>query len=199
MARSLMICLSFSVWLLVACSATKTTSNNELNSSLSNNVPVFKFDGDQSLKLKTEINVKNARLSGITIIKVKNDSLSGAFVNEFGIKGFEFVLNNHRCTFTNLLPKLNKWYIRRTLESDFLMIFNRYALPIQQSDSVKNTIGRIRFEIRLEKDKIVNINRYGGKKINGILTVYGDSIVTMKNTRWNLEYNFSPIIESMDN
>jgi hypothetical protein len=77
------------------------------------------FDSLKVIKFKTRITFKDTELSGIIIYKKLNDSTcAGSFINEFGLKGFDFSVANNRTRLGYTFSRLDKWYIRRTLEAD---------------------------------------------------------------------------------
>lgn len=74
------------------------------------------------------IQLRNNTLTGICVIKKEQEKYIGTFVNEFGIKGFDFMydVNKNRISLFNVIKFLNKWYIKRTLKKDLkFMITNR--------------------------------------------------------------------------
>jgi len=58
-------------------------------------------------------------LTGIAMFKYMNDEWRGTVMNEFGVKAFDFVAPQGKCKLQNVLPFMDKWYIRRTIVSDF--------------------------------------------------------------------------------
>jgi hypothetical protein len=87
------------------------------------------FDTLNVRKFKTRINFKTTEMTGILIIKKLNDNImAGSFINEFGIKGFDFTINANHARLGYIFTKLNKWYIRRTLETDLHFMFSKPEL-----------------------------------------------------------------------
>ena len=75
-------------------------------------------------KYKATINIKNAEMTGILICKKTSDSTSaGSFINEFGLKGFDFSISGSHAKLGYTFKKLDKWYIRNTLETDLHFMF----------------------------------------------------------------------------
>jgi hypothetical protein len=62
-------------------------------------------------------------LTGILIVKHVDGEWRGSLINEFGIKAFDFIAGKQRCRLLNTVSLLNKWYIRRTIESDLSFLF----------------------------------------------------------------------------
>jgi hypothetical protein len=89
-------------------------------------------------KLKTKITYKTTEISGILICKKINDStLAGGFINEFGIKWFDFTISESRAKLGYLFKSLDKWYLRRTFETDLHFLFSRPKL--QTTCSINDT------------------------------------------------------------
>lgn len=83
-------------------------------------------------------------LSGICAMLRTDDALVASVVNEFGVSLLDFTYShkNNKVKLGELTPKLNKWYIRRTLRSDL-----RHLLGgLSQGDTVyENTRRHIRY------------------------------------------------------
>ena len=79
-------------------------------------------------------------LSGICAMLRTDEALEASVVNEFGVSLLDF--KNNKVKLGELTPKLNKWYIRRTLRSDL-----RHLLGgLSQGDTVyENTRRHIRY------------------------------------------------------
>jgi hypothetical protein len=65
------------------------------------------------------IKTGQAEISGIMVIKYMENEWRGSLINEFGIKAFDFIAPPGKCKLQNTISFLNKWYIRKTVESDF--------------------------------------------------------------------------------
>lgn len=75
-------------------------------------------------KFRATINIKTAEMTGILITKKTNDSTSaGSFINEFGIKGFDFIITERGAKLGYTFKNLDKWYIRKMLEKDLHFMF----------------------------------------------------------------------------
>jgi hypothetical protein len=87
------------------------------------------FDTVKVIKFKTTINFRKTELSGILIFKKLTDSTSaGSFINEFGLKGFDFSMSPDHTKLGYTFRKLDKWYIRRTLETDLHFMLSKPRL-----------------------------------------------------------------------
>ena len=69
------------------------------------------------------IKTGQAEVTGVLIIKYIDDQWRGSLMNEFGVKAFDFAISKGKCSLLNVIPFLDKWYIRRTVESDFTFLF----------------------------------------------------------------------------
>jgi len=63
-------------------------------------------------------------LTGICIVNFsERGDLTGAVVNEFGMKAFDFTINNGKTKVLNVIKPLDKWYIRKVLRGDLGFAF----------------------------------------------------------------------------
>ena len=46
----------------------------------------------------------------------------GSLINEFGIKAFDFISPQGKCKLQNTISFLDKWYIRKIVEADFVFL-----------------------------------------------------------------------------
>lgn len=84
------------------------------------------FDTLTVIKFRATINFKKTGLSGILILKKMTDSTSaGSFINEFGLKAFDFSVDPDRTKLGYTFRKIDKWYIRRTLKTDLHFMFSK--------------------------------------------------------------------------
>jgi hypothetical protein len=61
-------------------------------------------------------------ITGIYVAKRLNGQWRGSIINEFGIKVCDVVSNAKKCELINVIPFLNKWYIRKVVASDIQFI-----------------------------------------------------------------------------
>jgi len=78
-----------------------------------------------------------ANISGILIIKKINGQWRGSIINEFGIKALDFTSAPKKNNLQNVMPFLDKWYIKKALASDiqFMMEIDNpdYNMGIQSN------------------------------------------------------------------
>ena len=123
MRNSLLI--SLCVLLFASCASTRNIpSQTTVEKSI--------FDTEKVSEYRVQIKINQAELSGIMIVKYMNDEWRGTLINEFGIKAFDFIAPKGKCKLQNVTPFLDKWYIRKTIESDFV-----YLLWDEQKSDVK--------------------------------------------------------------
>ncbi len=82
----------------------------------------------QVRRWNVEISFKQAAITGLCIIDTVEQQPRGTIVNEFGLKMTDFVCSpTGKLKLHNLMPMLNKWYIRRTLRHDLQQIVKLLA------------------------------------------------------------------------
>jgi hypothetical protein len=96
-------------------------------------VPGF-FDSVNVIKFKSEISYKTSEISGILILKkIYDNTLAGGFINEFGINVFDITITESRAKLGYVFKNLDKWYIRRNLETNFHFMFSKPKLQAKCS------------------------------------------------------------------
>jgi hypothetical protein len=122
-----------------------TSCNNFVCKNMQTEIPVNKnvttslFDSVNVLKFKSIIRYKTSEISGILILKKINDNtLAGGFLNEFGINVFDIVIDDNRAKLGYVFKNLNKWYIRRNLETNLHFMFSKPRL--QAVCSINDTL-----------------------------------------------------------
>jgi hypothetical protein len=164
------ICLwCISLFLTASCSTGKITSHES-----GWNKPQTLVKPNEVLKTKMQINFPKAQLTGILVAKSKNDTIRGAFVNEFGIKAFDFWISPNQGAVEHLPQPMDKWYIRKTLSADLAYVFLPYGQMTSNADTT-------RFELK-KKGKVIKE-----------LKVWGDSLVIMNNYKRNITYQLKKI------
>ena len=108
---------------------------------------------------------KQARISGICIMKSLGGEIVGSLVNEFGIRAFDFRYDPRRevLKIENPIGFLDRWYIRKGLRSDLRILFRA-------------------------ADGVLPCER-GGRRIERL----DDGSLQLENRRRGLSYRFSPM------
>ncbi|MDR0413383.1 MAG: hypothetical protein LBH61_06255 [Dysgonamonadaceae bacterium] len=110
--RNLLL-ISLSAWLLASCSPLRDFPENDAH-------PLF--DTEKTSRYRLLIRVKQAEITGIMVLKYTAGEWRGSLMNEFGVKTFDWVASKGKCRLQNVLPFLDKWYIRRTIASDLTFL-----------------------------------------------------------------------------
>lgn len=85
----------------------------------------------RSFTYESEVSFGKGSFSGICTVEENEGSITGVFVNEFGITAFSFEYNKSakRVKLLNIIDFLDKWYIRKTLRKDLRAIAPALADP----------------------------------------------------------------------
>jgi hypothetical protein len=81
------------------------------------------FDAGRTSGYQVRIRTEQAEVTGILIVKHIDGEWRGSLMNEFGLKAFDLVASERKCRLIHVVPFLDKWYIRRTIERDFIYLF----------------------------------------------------------------------------
>jgi hypothetical protein len=161
------------------------------------------FDTTQVRKFKTKINYKSTEITGIIIVKNINDStLAGSFINEFGLKGFDFTIANNSAQLGYIFKNLDKWYIRNKLESDLHFIFSR---PACSACLINDTVAYVSIVKRslhytyytTSKNNTIRADMFKNSHKTASMQQYTDElsriVLTMKNNDSSLSYELIEI------
>ncbi|MDR3308887.1 MAG: hypothetical protein LBS80_02925 [Tannerella sp.] len=79
-----------------------------------------------SLKNSYRLTLKynDKALSGLLFLKKSAEGWRGTMINEMGSKIFDFLITDDRCDLLDLVPVMDKWYIRREITSDLFFLVN---------------------------------------------------------------------------
>jgi len=167
-------------------------------SSNARKISIIPFSGDSAIRLKSVISFQNIQLSGLLIVKQKGDTVIGAFINEFGIKGFDFVVYSGNCKLMSLMNALDKWYIRGVLCDDLAFIFTTSNRTVN-IDSIQNesfNSGKLIYKYWFNSNNnLYKVERFVNDNRTGELTISTDNKIVMNNTKRALVYQMS-IIEN---
>lgn len=75
------------------------------------------------------IEMPKAYLSGVGILKNDGARIVGSLINEFGLSAIDFTYDPVRgkVKLLNVMPMMDKWYIRKTLRKDLRRLFERMS------------------------------------------------------------------------
>lgn len=105
-------------------------------------------DTEQSRRYSVQIDFERAGISGVCILRELRDDVLGAIVNEFGVLALNFSYDTQRgkAKIIDLIPQLNKWYIRQVLRSDLRrMVPALMALPSTENYEYINQRRKIKY------------------------------------------------------
>jgi hypothetical protein len=116
-------------FLILASCSSFICKNPQTDYHVSRRVLTGFTNTENVLKFKSNIRNSFSEFSGILILKKLGDStMAGGFINEFGIKIFDFTMNEKNTRVGYLFNDLDIWYIRRRLETDLHFLFSEPKL-----------------------------------------------------------------------
>ena len=85
------------------------------------------LDGRQEYSVA--ITARGAEITGVCIVKTYAEGIRGAIVNEFGIHALDFMVSADRrkVKLLNVIPMMDRWYVRRVVKKDLRTLFNATA------------------------------------------------------------------------
>lgn len=102
-------------------------ANDGSSQSVTSNTPPW-GETEGALGASSYNVVMQARGNEVTAIcflmQREDGSVVGSFVNEFGVKVFDFTYSDSKAKVVNVMGPLNRWYIRRVLNKDFSFILS---------------------------------------------------------------------------
>lgn len=72
---------------------------------------------------------KGMTLTGICLVRRTEQGVVGSVVNEFGVHYFDFTCKSSHVKLSNVFPAMDKWYIRRVLRRDLLLLTADHPVP----------------------------------------------------------------------
>lgn len=126
--RNCLACISLLLLLLLAGS---TEAQSQLPES----------EGSRA-KYRFSMESPKFSLSGACMMMLQNDTIKGCVFNEFGVSAFNFVYarKTERMELTELMSKLDKWYIRKLLAADMLQVIKGLKKGCQSYTDTKYNI-----------------------------------------------------------
>ncbi|MDL2221090.1 hypothetical protein LJC35_00895 [Parabacteroides sp. OttesenSCG-928-N08] len=73
---------------------------------------------EEMSKFRVKINAGKGEITGVLALKWIDGQWRGSMINEFGIKAFDLVASPNSCKLQQVIPFLNRWYIRKAIEAD---------------------------------------------------------------------------------
>ena len=98
---------------------------------------------------------RGQEITGICMVSQSPDGqTTGTIVNEFGVKAFDFIIDNGKVRIINVIKPLNRWYIRKVLRKDFGFAFQH----IRQGKDI--TVGKRRITFRENGDIAIDNDKH---------------------------------------
>lgn len=168
--------------LLSACSSSLPLTKRGAEAAASSATVWSQSLRSDSLKNGYRVSIKTPKTSitGLCIVKRSGGELRGSLINEMGAKAFDFVVTDANCQLLNIIPALDKWYIRKTLADDLFFLFG-----------VDNPSAAFAGKAERFEQNDCLIVTYGKKQI----IRKADGSVSMTNSRRRLQYNLRKIPE----
>lgn len=118
------------------------------------------LDGRQTYGVT--ISARGAEITGVCIVKTDAEGSRGAIVNEFGIHALDFTVtaDRRKVKLLNVLPMMNRWYVKRVVKKDLRMLFNATTdgeqagsrtVAVEDDGSVTLTNKRYKLKYSLKK------------------------------------------------
>lgn len=193
------------VLVLTSCSF-RICKNTQIESTANQRIMSGFLETLNVRKFKTKIIYKTTEISGILICKKINDStLAAGFINEFGIKWFDFTITENRAKLGYLFKSLDKWYIRRTFETDLYFLFSRPKLQticsINDTSAYVATINRSFHYVYyfVNDNRMERADMYRGVSKIASLRQYSDELSGVILRMWHSDGSLSYEFCEMDN
>ncbi|MDR2692216.1 MAG: hypothetical protein LBB73_08015 [Dysgonamonadaceae bacterium] len=119
-------------FILINCCCLAVASCDAQKLPTAANIPVqcALNKAQSAAKYRMWISLKGKEISGIMAVKYVDNAWRGSMINEFGVKAFDFIAAEEgKCRLLNTVSFLDKWYIRKTVESDLAAIL--WRLPVK--------------------------------------------------------------------
>jgi hypothetical protein len=129
---------------------------------------------------RAQIKTPDNQVTGLCMLKKNGDEWRGTFMNEMGVRAFDFIVTDEKCELLNVISMMDKWYIKKTVAADFFFFFNVDVPGATFQKSLK----------RFEQNGMKVVN-YKKKQ----LIVHLDGSLLLINRRHNLQYELRKIYE----
>lgn len=105
------------VIIMLSC-APKLTSGTSFSESDPDSIVLY-----EPIIFRSAIEFADNTVTGIMVMKQRSDeSLAGSFINEFGVKGFDFTYADEKIDLVYVMPLLDRYLIRKTLKQDIALL-----------------------------------------------------------------------------
>ena len=174
------------LWLLLSCMVGCSSGLPVVKrtaSARTSDLTVWTADfrsNEQKNSYQVKFTTPKNSISGLCVLRMSDDKWQGMIVNEVGMSAFNFFVTDERCDLLNVMPMMDKWYIKKTIAADlfFFMHVDNPATP---------------FYKRLERfeqngQRVVN---YKKKQV----VVDLDGTVRLINKRRKLQYEWKTMVK----
>jgi len=101
--------------------------------------PVVSEIATEPMHFRATVIFGDNRVTGLMGIRQKEDlSICGSFINEFGVKGFDFIYSNGKMNLVYIMPALDRMMVKKILKKDLSMLV-KYGISdlgmIRESES----------------------------------------------------------------
>ena len=168
--------------LFIGCSSVKPAIKRNATAVASESVVWKQSFRSETLKndYRAKIKFSENSITGLCIIKKSGDEWRGTFMNEMNVKAFDFIVTDDKCELLNVIPMMDKWYIKKTVAADLYYLIN-----------VDNPNASFNKKIeRFEQDGNIVVN-FKKKQI----IVNPDGSIVLMNNRRNLQYELRKMVE----
>ena len=167
--------------LFISCSSTKQIVSKTEDSI----IPFWTTELLDNVKrndFRMILSSSKTNISGIYVVKQVNREWRGSIINEFGIKALDFISTSKESNLQNVIPFLNKWYIKKVIASDI-----QFIMEIDNPDYSKG-IQSQRYFI----SDTLTVNFRNKKELQRL----PDGEIKYKNHKYALTYSLKKIYET---
>jgi hypothetical protein len=139
--------------------------------------------GFQDEKYRTTVDVLHKHLSGILVIKkIEPQAYRVVFMNELGVTFFDYSFFENHYVVNQIMDKLNKKAVKRTLAKDFGMLLGEGIFKKESAERKDSLIqvslqrkGQVHYYF--QQKQVERIELHGRKKVVSIYPFYKDESI----------------------
>ena len=79
---------------------------------------------EQKNSYRVKFTTPKNSISGLCVLRMSDDKWQGMIVNEVGMSAFNFFVTDKKCDLLNVMPLIDKWYIKKTIADDLFFFMN---------------------------------------------------------------------------
>jgi hypothetical protein len=96
---------------------------------------VYVTASDTACQYRLFVQFGTRQMTGILLLRY-DGQWNGSAMNEFGIRFFDFSSTADKCTIRHAVSPLNKWFVRKVIEGDFLYLLSPQSRVSQPDRSI---------------------------------------------------------------